>query len=563
MAELMEHLGTTLSGETIGEPGNIETLREHLSRLRAADVIQTTSKIMMVLESVTAADAKSLQVRLAKELFPSSVQDELLELLSKSAAEGGVDVVFYPQQLLTLQKLAHAVCEDGPPNSYDDHRLWGHFLIAAAQIADIANEFSNWPAFSSPLTNDEMRSLAVFMLRNAETNRLAFYRAIAGRSFAMWIDRHLDWPDDLPTPEDFVEEEFGVELGQFMAICLAPALMRTSVTDAEPAEAPFDPIAYFQNTSLSEETVSGVLETMTFPTNLTTEVLEQPKTYWNHTDVSARPYFIASETLLIPGSITRAFERGTTGIFWMLHEKVRAGGDVHLLTDHFGRIFEDYGLRLIESVVSDETVIQRETAYQWENNTVLSVDCLMSTLGAKAPARIFVEFSTIRPPQPLFAEGDMQSFNDYLARIVDKMKQLDRSIQHHQDGAFEIVDDFAGPDDAYLPVLVVDEPFFWSPWLRDLVGQQIADLKLFRAGAVAQPTVCHIGEFENLCALIENGHNPADALLGYVMSDRGEPLKAHIHRHYGELGEPGLVTAGFDVLFEQLVESLGFEGQDD
>lgn len=555
----MEHLGTALSGEAIGEPGTIETVREHLSKLRAADVIQTTSKIMMVLESVATEDPESLQVRLAKELFPSSVQDELLEMLSRSAAEGGVDVLFYPQQLISLQKLANAVCEEGPPNSFDEYRLWNHFLVAAAQIADVANLFSNWPKLSSPITDEERRSLAVFMLRNAEANRLAFYRAIAGRSFVMWVDRQLDWPDDLPTPEEFVEEEFGLELGQFMAICLAPALMRTTVTEAEPSEAPFDPSVYFQNTSVPVEAVEAVLETMTFPMGLPPEVLDQPGTYWNHTDVSTRPYFVASDSLLVPGSVTRAFERGTTGIFWMLHEKVRAEGDVQPLTNHFGRIFEDYGLRLIESVAPKNAVVQRETEYLWENNTLLSVDCLMSTLGQKAPARVFVEFSTIRPSQPLFDEGDIQSFDGYLARIVDKMKQLDRSIQHHQSGAFEVVDDFAGADDAYLPVLVIDEPFFWSPWLRDLVTQALADLKLFRIGAIAQPTVCHIGEFENFCALIEKGHNPADVLLGYVASDRGEPLKAHLHRHYGELGEPALVTTGFDVLFEQLVQSLGFQ----
>lgn len=561
MAGLMEHLGVTLSGEKIGEPGTIETVREHLSKLRAVDVIQTTSKIMMVLESVAGEDAKSTQVRLAKELFPANVQDELLDLLSRSPAEGGVDVVFYPQQLLSMQKLAHAICEDGPPNSYDDHRLWNHFLIAAAQIADVINQYSNWPQFSSPLSDDEKRALAVFMLRNAETNRLAFYKAVAGRSFAMWIDRHLDWPEGLPTPEEFVEEEFGIGLGQFMAICLAPALMRTSVTKAEPSEAPFDPTVYYRNTGLPDDVIAAVLGTMTFPTNLTPEELERPGTYWNHTDVSARPYFVASETLLIPGSITRAFERGTTGIFWMLHDKVRRDGDVQPLTSHFGRIFEDYGLRLIESVASDKTIIQRETEYQWESNTVLSIDGLISTLGKKAPARVFVEFSTIRPPQPVLEAGDLETFEAFLGRIVEKLSQLDRSIRHHQSGAFEIAGDFAGIDDAYLPVLVVDEPFFWSPWLRDLVAQQVTDLALFRVGAVAQPTICHIGEFENFCALIERGHNPADVLLGYVTSDREEPLKAHIHRHYEELREPALVAAGFDALFDQLVDSLGFESE--
>jgi hypothetical protein len=561
MAGLMEHLGVTLSGEKIGEPGTIETVREHLSKLRAVDVIQTTSKIMMVLESVAGGDAKSTQVRLAKELFPADVQEELLALLSRSPAEGGVDVVFYPQQLLCMQKLAHAICEEGPPNSYDDHRLWTHFLIAAAQISDVINQFSNWPDFSSPLSDDERRSLAVFMLRNAETNRLAFYRAIAGRSFAMWIDRQLEWPDGLPTPEEFVKEEFGIDLGQFLAICLAPALMRANVTEAEPSEAPFDPAVYYRNTTLPYEVIAAVLATMTFPTNLTPEELNRPGTYWNHTDVSARPYFVASEALLIPGSITRAFERGTTGVFWMLHEKVRRDGDVQPLTNHFGRIFEDYGLRLIESVVSDGTIVQRETEYQWENNTLLSVDGLIATLGAKAPARVFVEFSTIRPAQAVLEVGDLETFEGYITRIVEKLRQLDRSIRHHQSGAFEIAGDFAGIDDAYLPVLVVDEPFFWSPWLRDLVAQQVTDLALFRVGAVAQPTICHIGEFENLCALVESGHNPADVLLDYVTSDREEPLKAHIHRRYEELREPALVTAGFDALFERLVESLGFKAE--
>lgn len=563
MAELMEHLGTALSGDSIGEAGSPQTVREHLSCIRAADVIQTTAKIMMILESATADDTKALQERLAKDLFPSDVHGELLEMLSSSTAEGGVDVLFYPQQLIALQKLALAVGEEGPPNSFDEYRLWSHFLLAAAQVTDVSAQLSQWPELSSPPTVSQTKAVAIYMLRNAEANRLAFYRAIAGRCYAMWIDRKVEWPEGLLTPEQFVEEEFGIDLRLFMAICLAPALMRANVTEANPNEAPFDPSVYFRNSSIPEETVTRVLETMTFPASLAPGVVERPGTYWNHTDVSARPYLVAAETLLVPGSVTRAFERGTTGIFWMLHERMRQEGDVQPLTNHYGRIFEDYGMRLVESVMREGTVVQRETPYEWDGNMMLSVDSLISTLGSMAPARILVEFSTIRPPQPLLEHGEVERFDEYLERMVGKLQQLDRSIRHHQAGAFEIAGDLAGTDDAYLPVLVVDEPFFWSPWLRDLVARRVAELQLFEVGAVAQPTVCHIGEFENLCALVEDGRNPADVLIGYVASERGEPLKAHIHREYGALKEPQLATAGFDALFESLVESLAFKGEFD
>lgn len=425
-------------------------------------------------------------------------------------------------------------------------------------MVDVSAELSQWPDFERSTGEERAKGVCIFLVRNAEANDITHFRAVAGRSFCMWIDRALSWPEGLRTPEEIVERNFDLALNEYLAICLAPAVMRVNQGQPDPSEAVFDPSSYFKNSGIPEEKVRAVLATLTFSDRLPPDAIDEKSTYWNHTDLSAHPYLKAAENLLIPASISRAFARGTTGVFWMIHEMLREEGDVRPLTNHFGHIFEDYGLRLLEATSRDRVI--REIEYARGRHTLLTVDGLLSTMGSRATARIFVEFSALRPTQAVFAEGSAEAFQDYLDRIIEKLGQLNSSIVHHQEGTFKIDGDIAGIDDAYIPVLVIDKPFLWSPSLRELIDHQCATQQFFDRGPVARPVVCDIGEFENLCASVEHGSNLVDLLVDYVGSGRSVPLKTFLYDRDGVLVEPDLVRQGFDQLFELVVDGLHLSG---
>ena len=71
--------------------------------------------------------------------------------------------------------------------------------------------------------------------------------------------------------------------------------------------------------------------------------------------------------------------------------------------------------------------------------------------------------------------------------------------------------------------------------------------------------VCDIGEYENLCAVVEAGTNIADVLVDYVASGRDDPLEVFLHHNHEGLREPKIVKEGFDRLFDMIVTSLDLQ----
>ena len=347
--------------------------------------------------------------------------------------------------------------------------------------------------------------LAIFFLRNAEANRLVFYRSAAGRAYRMWIESALPWPEDIEHPDDFCARKFGTSMRRFMAICLAPAYARVDSVHPSPEEAVFDPEAYFERSELDPELCARVLSELTYTDRLPASIVDDQATYWAFADMAATPYLKSSATTLVPCSVTRVFERGTTGVFWLLHASLSGKQErLNRLTSHFGHMFERYCLELAVESARTGTEVEGEIEYEraGSRGLVRSSDVLVSSLGKKAPSRAFFECSAIRPTQGLYTEASLDAFRKYVENLIRKLEQLDRTIRDHLDGAFALGRDLAGSNDTYIPVLVVDEPFQWTNHLRNVIESRLAEKGLFTHVNVARPIICDIGEYEHLWASV-------------------------------------------------------------
>lgn len=135
-----------------------------------------------------------------------------------------------------------------------------------------------------------------------------------------------------------------------------------------------------------------------------------------------------------------------------------------------------------------------------------------------------------------------------VVRLADKISQVGSCVQDHLDGRFTIPGDLAGGYDAYLPVVVVDEPFVWSGELRDVVDKRVAawptDVR------VAKPIVIDVATFENLIHAVESGHHLADLLRALLMADRETDPRRVITARTGDLSAPKLVGEGLLALGE-------------
>lgn len=543
--------GVALEGRRLGEVGTFATLREHLGALRRADVIQSAAKLLQKLEAVENKDLKTIQFELI-ELFPPATHDGLRALLTTPTAKGGVDVLFYPQQLRTLAKLAMALGEDGPPTSFDAGQLWPHFLLAAAQVTDVAQTF---PSSLALLEDNPPPALtAMWALRNGHANKRAYFLALGGRAFLLWFDSRVPWPAGVMSPDAYTQERFGLSLAEFIAVATTPAFLQVSDrNERDPGDIVIDPEKYFKPSRFTGEQVSAVIGGLVHDT-LSPEVVEDEATYWSFADLQATPYLHAPEPLIAPASVSYAFERGTTGVFWMLHAEL--AGEVGEFTTHFGRMFEDYGLRIAETIAGDTTLVRGEIAYGTASRPKKSCDMIITTTTRLGWAHVFIECTALRPSLPVLAHGDPGEWQRYLDRLSDKLRQLSTVITDFKRGEFAIPSDPAPRAAPILPLVVVDEPFEWTFVMRDLVDGICVERGLFRQPDVARPVIGSLDEFENLVAAGERGANLGDLVRGVGLAGRGISLERHVFDETGVLHVPRIVEDGFARLTEMIMREL-------
>jgi hypothetical protein len=156
-------------------------------------------------------------------------------------------------------------------------------------------------------------------------------------------------------------------------------------------------------------------------------------------------------------------------------------------------------------------------------------------VSSTGPARIFVECRAGRPSASLFATGSSDAFESYVQDVSGKLCQLDRCIRDHIDGGFVIPNDLAGSNDAYIPMLVLDEPFQWTFAFKLIVDRLVAQKRWFRHPRVSAPIICGIDDLDALVGSCERGDDLPSILRQHLMSDRKDPLDMTIQDRSGLL----------------------------
>lgn len=518
-----------MGGVHLGEPGTEQTLRRHLEMMQAVDVVQSAAKINALLERVSGNDTYGSDQRdLVGALFPSEIATRLQAALDAGSDGGGFDVLFFPGQLLALQKLALAVAQPGPPTSFGGGTLVGHFVTAAAQVNDLRDALV-------PIGAEDMSEidLAAYAFRAGELNRIRFPPTVVGRAHQLWIDSPLPWPTGVEAPDEFCERTLGMSLKRFVAIASAPAFGRLDVDLDKPGDVPFNPGQYFGQTKVTSYEATRVFSRLTYGARRGTAAITDPASYWSFFDMADRPLVPCGSEIVVPCSVRYALERATTGLFWMLH--AASGGNVGALTTHFGHMFEAYCVQAAMRLASPILTVSGDMEYPTADGTVRTSDILITTLSTTSTARIFIECRAGRPRGELFTTGSIDAFEAYLGDLAGKLDQLDRCIRDHMQGRFVIPDDLAGANDAYVPVLVADEPFQWTFPLKIVLDEMVRRRRLFRHPRVTMPVICSVHDFDTLVGSCERGDDLAVVLRAYLASDRMDPLDVTIFERSGPL----------------------------
>lgn len=541
-----------LNGDAFGARGTPHTIRELLRPLPRTDVVQLGAKILHHLERPGNPYSRERQSRFL-DLFPDPFRREAAAMLSRGGDEEGVDVLFNRNQVLAMMRLSLALGTAGPPRQLDRDEIWS-VVLASLHVNDIIDDYtSRWKRGGLVLAN---RDVAIWQIRNVAMNESITYITQAGRADLIWNHSRVPWPSSLEEPPALANRVFGCDMTTAMAIVAAPMFTAMSGADqGDPAMAVIHPTNYFaDHTGIDPTVAQTVLAHFTYTPD-PPSIVDTEAVYFNTASVEARPYMAATEDLLAVASPGLVGRRATTGTFWLLHEDARQRGRSQTFTGHFGRMFQDYALRLAEAtMVSATRLVRDEISFGKPEHD--SSDILICQLGPHKQARVFIEVSTIRPTQPLFNTGDDASFDRYVELIRGKLKQLDESIKHHQQGRFRIKDDPLPADATYVPLLVVDEPFQWSEQLRDVIESAPTIASMFRHPAVTKPIIISIGEYEALSQAVESGHDLVELLLGFTSTGRAVGFDWFLHDRCGRIEAPSVVRDGWDRITESWLDAL-------
>jgi hypothetical protein len=345
-------------------------------------------------------------------------------------------------------------------------------------------------------------------------------------------------------PNAFSIERFGVSLPRFIAIASGPAFHRMQTDFDDPGSVLFIPEQFFAQTQIGIETTTSVIDALTFEPIPGDPITEQ-STYWALTDLAARPLFRCGTDVMTVSSLRYGLERATTGVFWMLHASHQ--GSVGPFTEHFGFLFEDYCVNVAKGMATDILTVSGEIPYGPKARRVRSSDVLISTQSTvrNLGGHVFVECRAGRPRREVFESGSVEAFREYLDDVTKKLRQLDQRIRDHANGEFEIPGDVARRTDTCVPVLVLDEPFQWTPALRQLLDDRVRERRLFQAQNVAKVIVCGVSEFEYLVGACEHGADLLDLLLGYLETGRASGLEEYVHARTGPLQVPCFTDDGW------------------
>lgn len=553
---LIDTMGVSLSArDHLKIETSLAGVRDDLSTLPTADIVQTAAKMLYFMEATSSPGIADLQTSFLN-LVPAEHQPVVGAFLSEQTN----NVVFHPQQLYALIRMGLASGQPEAPRSFANEGDSLAFFRAACGVTDLIADYSAFPVPTGLAGTSSLpaRPLAIFFIRSAVLSRRTFFKARSGRAYLMWFDCRIPWPETALDPDGFCDRAFGCSHRRFTSIALAPALARVNYTpETSPDAAVFDPTSYYKNTNVSRSESETILDSLGFVPD-DPGVFETPAPYWDFRAFAQRPFVPAGSGLLMPAGAGNAVTAATTGIFWSMHSVLSEAGEVHQLTDHYGRIFEDYAVRLFESIESDGRLVSGEIKYGTKAANKRSSDVLVVEYSDN-PVRVFVETSTIRPRSELFTDGSVDALDAYVERIVDKLKQLNSVINDHIDQRFEIHGDALETAGAYVPLCVIDEPFFWTPSLWSLLQDQILQASLFSPQNVTRPIVCDINDLERIIDVVEGGASLRDVLIGYMLeADYRVPIEQYLDKHYS-LDTPSIVSDAMLKLGELAIEEIELE----
>lgn len=456
-----------MSGQALGEPDIVE----RLARMSAYDVLQALSRLSCMVHASGLLDLDQQILIMRRIGWPAEILDDVRRALEVSG--DGRRVLFFPQQIVHLARLAVLHCDSRPSDDFGDGEHRRAFLECLFGVTDLLED--------TDLDAEDVPSTVSWMLRQSAINR----RQESVLLWARYYDIFIRTWGDVATPEAFdAAEAFqrftGMELPDWLTVGFAVYIRFLQYGNGSTEEFFLDPERWFSEGALDEVVwgafLAANIQTLDeCRTAIQDEEARYGPTQYRCQTFERRPLLAFSDGRVITLALDSLERRATEGIFFELADGAQAEGQPREhFTSPFGLVFEEFVQRALERALPAVGVprVYRPHRYVRGGDEVESSDAVVDS----GDTVIFGEVVAKRPVVATLTRGDYSAFKKDLAdTVLKKARQLHLNIAAYRAGELRF-DQLAYDEGQRIwPVLFIVEGFPTMPPIQSVIAQAIAD----------------------------------------------------------------------------------------
>lgn len=487
----MDQWRVFIRGTELGlQPTTREGLARDLSSVGLRSLMLVLADINQLLR-VDGVANRELQARFLRDLAPK-LGEHVARLPNLDKR-----VLFFPQQLLVLMKMALLHCPD-----HDDPRTdqpWRDTVVRMLlQVSDLLATAMPGNA-GTPPSHDEMLR---FHMQTFMLNRTEGYAHVIPRAWHIYTElacspEFASHPDLVDVAAVFARAT-GLDLREYIALgfaLLAHLIDRSVVRGNYNADQRgFNPRIYFDLPRLGEHGAQ-FLRALTLDYSTARQAIgnTSPETSRFLLDTLAfmrQPLYAIHSELTVPLHMPFVEARFTSGLYWTIADFLR-GHERERFTRFFGRLFEAYVRNVFHRALPNRPPLTRRVIpdfpYQSRDGERRTSDVIL----CYPRTAVFIEATAGRLRfERSVLEGDLSAFDADLERLVlGKARQVHERIQDFRAGLFDLDGQPAAAFPRIIPIIVTPESLpegsiFWNH-LRGLLRQsgsltadEIDDLQL-------------------------------------------------------------------------------------
>ena len=504
--------------ELFGQRPSIEELITKVRSIRLGSIMMLLATMAIVLENEGVSN-HDVQHWLREELVPLEVRQRIAGL---DNAENRI--IFFPQQILTVMKLALLNSPDGLETRRRDE--WVPDLVESLFIAsDLVNEDTVRAVEGSTDPTIIEPAIVQFMLRNFFLNSSEHLSRMLPRYSILFLQ--IPRREELVRSANVVDleraflEATGFDLTIFFALTfgIIAQFMEQNISQGiDHNRTHIRRSSYFSRAAIEQSMGHQMLDYLSISPNeirglLETRGVNGSSFYYDFLCMMQCPLYRVEEDVLVPFDFGFLKEKVTGGIYWIIVDSL-TGEDKLRFMRFFGEVFQTYVSELFERSFPESLALAKRLYHEFPYRTPFGDRRTCDEIILYGEEAIFAEVtaSRIKMVETAIA-GDLGAFEEDLEKIVfQKAGQLNRTIEDFRKGLFTLNGVTSETVRRIYPVIITIQSFPQTTLVWRRIERGLRERRFLQAQGVERIQMVDIDELEIVEPALQRGSSLMELL---------------------------------------------------